>query len=748
MNVSPLKLLSRSDKACLGGGNRLLFAPQFPRFLQHPGLWDSAQYFNFAFGPLFTWTLLDEEGREIPLTFNARRWNPAHTTQRFTAKFGRLTLIAEEDKAILSNDVAICRIRIPRWRGRERKIHCVAWTTLEQSMSQTGPSLTHITREGGTLEWLRKLVLIDAPPLTCASCFGLDRKPVSCCVQLSEGTIPLPDWAASPLREKFSRGKLPGTMKTSGVTDDGLMTLALHSEVLLQSHREEVLTIALAAAPSVEEARANLKCVLHMEDPVEESRDQWRKYFAGGPTFACSDEFFNRYYWYRWYGLRLNTVDVVEGNYDVPFVCEGIGPFRTPVSYSSFCHMRENRWRHSGDLARGSLLTFIANQRPDGAFPGTIDVRHHRQGMFYHANWGDALLALESVHPSRAFVAEAYEGLSTYARYFDRERDEEVSGLYDIENHYETGQEYMSRYLAANPDADRENWGSVFALKGVDATVYVYQLKKALALIAGKLGKREDADVWEIEAAKIKEAVLTRMWDPDDAMFYDVHPGSWERTHARAAVCFYPFFTDIVGREHLTALRRHLLNPREFWTPFPAPATSAHDPLFSAEPEWKGKRMNCPWNGRVWPMTNSHLVEALARSAIRFGDARLRRAAAELLSRYVRMMFFDGDPKRPNSFEHYNPFTGIPSIYRGIDEYQHSWVNDLIFSYVCGIRPGERSVTVDPFPFGLRRAVVDNVVIRGARLKVDIRLDRFTVSLHGRAAATGRVGIPVTIDLP
>src|SRR2546429_4324554 len=29
--------------------------------------------------------------------------------------------------------------------------------------------------------------------------------------------------------------------------------------------------------------------------------------------------------------------------------------------------------------------------------------------------------------------------------------------------------------------------------------------------------------------------------------------------------------------------------------------------------EWKGKRHNCPWNGRVWPMTNSHIIEALAR---------------------------------------------------------------------------------------------------------------------------------------
>ncbi len=745
---SPLKLLSRTDKFSLGGGNRLLFAPRFPRYLGRPGMWDYAQYFNFEFGPLFTWALLDGDGREIPLQPAARRWDPAHATRQFAGRVGGRTLTVEEEKTILSNDVAVCRIRIPRWLGKKTKIHCVAWTTLERPKPEPGPLPVGIEKGSCTLDWVRELTLKDAPALSCATCFGMDRKPASYCVQLSEGAALPPDWHLTPLREKFSRGRLPGTIKTSGVTNDGLLTLALHAELQLEPHRQETLTIALAAAPSVEEARQNLKGTLRLEDPIDESRRQWEKYFSGGPSFTCSDMHFTRYYWYRWYGLRLNTVDVVEGNYDAPFVCEGAGPFRAAISYSSVCHMLENRWRHSGDLARGSLLTFIANQRPDGAFPGTIDVRHIRKDFFYHANWGDALLALESVHPSRAFVAEAYDGLRNYARYFDRERDEDVTGLYDIVNHYETGQEYMSRYLAANPNADREHWGPVFALKGVDATVYLYQLKRALARIARQLGKPGESDVWEIEASKIKEAVLTRMWDPEDAMFYDVHPGTGERTRVKAAVCFYPFFTDIVGHEHLESLRRHLLNPKEFWTPFPVPSTSTDDPLFCAEPEWKGKRMHCPWNGRVWPMTNSHMVEALARSAIRFGDRFLKKAAAQLLTRFIRMMFLDGDPGQPNCFEHYNPRSGTPSLYRGIDDYQHSWVNDLILSYVCGIRPGEGTVTVDPFPFGLRYAVADNVLIRGTRLKVELRRNHFTVSVEGHPAARSHIGKPVTINLP
>ena len=101
--------------------------------------------------------------------------------------------------------------------------------------------------------------------------------------------------------------------------------------------------------------------------------------------------------------------------------------------------------------------------------------------MFYHANWGDALRRLDAVHPSDDFLREVYPGFKRYAQYFDRERDDEASGLYDIDNHYETGQEYMHRYTAVNPDADRRHWGEVFRLKGVDVTVYVYELKRTLA---------------------------------------------------------------------------------------------------------------------------------------------------------------------------------------------------------------------------------------------------------------------------
>jgi hypothetical protein len=745
--IDAIKFLSRSDKYYVGGGNRLVFAPPFPLFLERPGFWDAAHYYNYELQPLFTWTLLDDNGREIPLEFNARRWTPACLTQQFTGRLGRLALIAEEEKALLPNDVALCRVRLLKWRGRRTRVHFIAWTTQEHCPSLGRSSTLNVERHGDAISFVRSLKLPNAPDLSIGLAMNLSTRLRSFCIQLSEGSQVRPDWLLSPLSERFHSGKFPNTTHLSGVDSEGLVTIALHTTIDLRSGEEHPVTIGLGAAPNPEEARANVKGSLRAANPVDISRRSWKEFFAGVPSFSCSDEFLTRYYWYRWYGLHLNTIDAKEGNYSSPFICEGIGYFRAPISYSAVCHILESRWRHSPELARGILVTFLENQRADGRFRGYIDPHHYREEMFYHANWGDALLALERIHPSREFLREAYEGLVNYVRYFDRERDEEISGLYDIDNHYETGQEYTRRYLAVNPDADKNNWGEVFRLKGVDVTVYIYQLKRALAMVAGKLGETTDAELWELEATKTRSAILEKMWDPDDSMFYDVDPATGVRTRVKAAVCFYPFLTDIVAPEHVESLWKHLLNPREFWSAYPVPTSSLDDPMFSPDAEWKGKRMNCPWNGRVWPMTNSHIAEALARTAQRFGDARLRRAAAGFVHRFVAMMFFEGDPARPNSFEHYNPLTGSPSIYRSIDDYQHSWVNDLILKYVCGIQVEDSGFTVDPLPFGLQYAVADDLSIQGARVKVELRRRKVTVWRNGRKAATTTIGKPIHIDL-
>jgi hypothetical protein len=749
IKLNPLQLLKRTDKWYVGGGNRLLWAPPFPVHLDSPGFWDSAHYYNYELEPLFTWALLTNRGDLLSLRFLSLEWRPDHLIQRYecSSKEEGISLSVTERKSILPSDVAVSVLHI-RNRSRKRaSINLVAWNVRRQDPQKQTSWIEDVQPINKIISFRQFLRQGVSPALEMATAFGLSPQPTSWSVNLSERTAVQPRWELTPFVELFNRRRLPNRLHLTGSSSDGLIYFCLHTELAIPSHSEDSVTVALAVGSTIEEVRKNLKPVLRHQHPVELSSLNWSDYFQSLPTLKCSDEYITTYFAYRWYGLRLNTIFGNEGNYRHPVVCEGIHYFRAPISYSAPCHMMETKWMHEADLARGSLATFLDNQRKDGGFRGYIDVHHYRQEMFYHAHWGAALYQLHLLHPSKEYFEEVYDGMKRLAGYYDRERDEEVSGLYDIDNHFETGQEFMHRYLVVDPRADQENWGEVFRLKGVDVTIYVYELKRVLAFAADVLGRSDEAELWMLEANKIKDAVLTTMWDPKQEMFFDVNPKTGERTNVKATTCFYPYFTDIVDESHLSGLKKHLFNKREFWTPFPFPSSSVDDPYFSAAPTWKGKRMNCPWNGRVWPMTNSHLAEAIATSAIRFNDRDLRSRFVQFLMSYIRMMFFDRDPRRPNCFEHYNPFTGAPSAYRGIDDYQHSWVNDLIIKYVCGVRPDIFTVTIDPFPFGLQHLRIDKVQIRGRRIEVEITGNRFTVALDGKHHATSTIGRSIVLQI-
>jgi hypothetical protein len=156
--------------------------------------------------------------------------------------------------------------------------------------------------------------------------------------------------------------------------------------------------------------------------------------------------------------------------------------------------------------------------------------------------------------------------------------------------------------------------------------------------------------------------------------------------------------------------------------------------------------MNCPWNGRVWPMTNSHVFEALARVACRF-EPDLKPRAVEFLDRYVRMLFTGGDPARPNTYEHYHPYTGQAAFYRGIDDYMHSWLVDLIVRYVVGLQPDASALLLDPLPTGLDWVVCRELPYAGHLLDVHIEDGIARVRLDGRQVVQGPADEPLEIPV-
>jgi hypothetical protein len=138
------------------------------------------------------------------------------------------------------------------------------------------------------------------------------------------------------------------------------------------------------------------------------------------------------------------------------------------------------------------------------------------------------------------------------------------------------------------------------------------------------------------------------------------------------------------------------------------------------------------------------LVDALV-DAEAASDAPLRRAAAQLLQRLIRMHFHDGDLHAPSAHEHANPYTGHTSVHRGRDEYFAAWLVDLIIRHAAGVRPIPGGLRIDPLPMGIESLSVSGLNVRGSDVSVTIDGDRVTARVDGTEYQT-RIGEGIDVN--
>ena len=786
--VSPkarIAALARDDKWFLGGLDGVVWAPPFPRWLHRPGFWDPVHLLQHEVGPGFSVALVRPDGREYPLdgaTRGAggrelvpRRWRPGRLATTWSDERG---VIVEERRQVLPGGILESSWQVPG----EFEGHLVGFT------AQPADATEGVEPTEAGLIWTRAVSDRRGQELVLRMELAGSVSPAWRSIVPSEGSD-APEWGHSPFAEhRIEAGtaapaeagvdSAPGGFSDSapggssdpapGGASDAVSGAVPDPHAAADAHRSGWIWIAVAfplaglddgrppairmtlrphgahprrtaSAFSTNQVRnSSTRNATLSEPPAGEISETpagetspcspWESFFGGFPRFQCGDPFLDRYFDYRIHGLGLNRIEGRWGPIRHPAIAEGPEYFHVPIAYSAQCHMMEMRWRRGGREAWGSLLNFVDNQKPDGSFHGRLYPERLEGTDFYHANWGDALLAVDDMHPDAAALARCYEGLSRYARWLTGARDPEGSGMFTVTNHFETGQEYMSRYMAVDEEADVAGWRPRLRLKGIDVTVYAHQLFRALGAVARRLERPGDEADWNELAARCWRAVDERMWSSEARLFTDVDGRTGEPTGVKAAVGFYPLLTGRLGGARLDALLDHLEDPRTFGTPFPLPSSSVDDARFSAEGVWRGKRRNCPWNGRAWPMTTSHVIEGLMR-CWRGGGGRAGRLAADMLNRFARMMFTDGDPSRPNCFEHYNPYTGRACHFRGIDDYQHSWILDLLARGFAGLHVDASGIEVRPLPDGPARVSLGPVIARGRTLHVEVEPARVSISV-------------------
>ena len=684
--IDPVERLARDDKWQLGAGDGTLFAPVFPQWLDVPGFWDGANILRRGIAPLFTVTVLDEEGRPIAARVTARRWTPAELTLQYRLGSG---ITATEVRTVHPGGIFVSEWRFAAFRPE--RIHLVAWTAQRASRVEKGSALWN-----GALQFVvaAKTGEEDRSPLRVRAELACVGGAASWSALRSEGPVPPPEWALTPFVEQWGGGLLPKTVRADEDAPDGGSFFAAVHRTLEVEYAGASATFAMRVAPedAPEQKPEHTPSGSRQGTFGGTSRKRWTDYFAALPSFRCSDPYIQALYWHRWYVLRVNATAPGDS------VKNAVGK------------VRELRWTADANAAREVLREFL--KKPAAA------------------DWGAALAALDDVCPDAAFSGKIYKKVVAAADWLIAERDREASALFDI------ARDDRSLELRTPP-------GGVARIKGIESSVYAYRLFRWLQRTARA---EEETTKWKSLADLTRDAIRGKMWNASTGLFSDVEAKTFAQTNVKHARCFLPYETDIAEPAHTEGLAKHLFNAAEFFTEFPLPSLSADDPRFSANGEWKFRRASDPWNGRTHPEVTAEVVDAAAHTA-RARAPELRESTAALLRRFVRMMFHGGELSQVNSFEHYNPFTGHASMYRGVDDVQHAWLNDLIIRHVAGVSAGEAGITIDPLPFALELLEISGLKVRGRSVDVLIEGSSVTATIDGEKTI-GILGTPMVFATP
>lgn len=672
--------MNQKKKFALAGGGYCLYAPRFPRFLEAPGFPDEAHIGSAMLRSVFFLAFL-EGGK--PLAMHCKQIVHEHGRAVLTFEEpGGLKVV--ERRMVTQDDRFVSELELTNAAKADREITVVQWTT-------TDPEGEPVSLEGDSFRIRRNLKNANEPEVPADIHYNSPDSKGARCLQgyFAEGGSDRPDFEETPWFEMEAlptpRAKRP-MEKPSPIVAGSRVYAGLFRPVPLKAgqkaaHRFEANVIFKGKGINFRARRPDTK-----------DENGWSSFWEKVPKFSCDNKEIERVVRHRFELLCTLRQPHGAGNHSSAAVCEGNGPFHQPSAFSTPAIMREARWLQDPTLARGCLKSFFENIHHNGMVPGRVYMSGLDPADFFHADWGGGFEALDAVHPDKATKKAVLMAMQRYVKWLANNRDPEGSGLTDIVNHFEAGQEFSRRYTVIDDKADRAiEFTEQFRLKGIDASVFRYRMVKWLYKVAEEIQEKAMANRFQAEAEVILDTIRKKMWDEKAGLFMDLDPDNRRKTNVRAAVGFYPLATDIPNPKQVEAMLDTLSDREQFWTKYPVPSIAVSDSTFDAAGRWKGTRKGCPWNGRVWPVINSHILEGLTYWAER-GNKRAQKLAAELLKKTVSLLSGTCEgTESPTSFEHYSPETGIGSRYRGVDLYLNAFVLDNIFRIACGfaIRYGE-----------------------------------------------------------
>ena len=252
-------------------------------------------------------------------------------------------------------------------------------------------------------------------------------------------------------------------------------------------------------------------------------------------------------------------------------------------------------------VARANHMAFFAQQKPDGQLPASIKLTDKvgtDQGygqiqmvVPIAATAWDIFQLTDS--KDEELLATAYRSCSLWDAWLRQYRDTRKTGLVEGFCTYDTGMDYSPRWTQAGipsrcPDADARKFPPLPGMPRIcpDLSATVYGGRIALAAMAHALGKSDDHARWLADAEHIRHLILTKLYSPEDAAFYDLDTDN-KFVRIRSVVTLRVLSEHVLDPHDSKdkaifddIWTRQIHNPKAFWAPYPLASIAMDDPTF------------------------------------------------------------------------------------------------------------------------------------------------------------------------
>jgi hypothetical protein len=384
----------------------------------------------------------------------------------------------------------------------------------------------------------------------------------------------------------------------------------------------------------------------------------WAWLRQNAPLFECPDKSVEEIYYYRWWTYRKHIKHTPAGFVVTEFLVpvSHAGAYNT-ISCAFGFHLAEGRWLCDQKILDDyTRFWFRGND-------GKPQPHFHK-----FSQWAqDAIYERFLVNGDRAFVTNLLDDLVTDYRLWKEEKQtpEGLFWQFDVR------------------DGMEESISGGRRVKNTRLTInsYMFANARSIAAIARLADRTELTREFDLEAARLRQLVQDRLWDPA-ATFFKAQKESGELSNAREAIGFIPWYFNLPDRKYEAAWAQ-LKDPTGFNAPYGITTAERRHPQFRTHGIG-----TCEWDGAVWPFATSQTLVALGNVLRDYPQSVVKKADYfNAFLTYTRSQYKEG---KPYIGEYLDEKTGEWIKVKDGERsryYNHSSFNDLLITGVVGLRP-------------------------------------------------------------